>query len=320
MSAATGALRDFDTSHATSSVELRVHSTLAPVIVVDDSVFYRAIVGQLIEQGLGRPVTFAMNGREALDAIAVHKPAIVLTDLQMPVMGGLELVEAMRATYPHIPVVLMTAFGSEDVAMLALKAGATSYLGKSRLADHLVGTLEQVLKIVEGHEARDRVRSYQSRQNTEYVLESDPELISPLLHMIHEDLVSFQIGDETTRMRIGMALQESLANAIFHGNLECSSDLRQDDERIFYHLAEQRRNEEPYRNRKVRLEITISPAKARFVITDEGPGFDVASLDKPFDPEDLLKIGGRGMMLIRTFMDQAIHNASGNQITLVKTN
>jgi anti-sigma regulatory factor (Ser/Thr protein kinase) len=57
---------------------------------------------------------------------------------------------------------------------------------------------------------------------------------------------------------------------------------------------------------------------ARFVIGDEGPGFDVAALDRPIEPEELMRIGGRGLLLIRTFMDEVSHNASGNEITLVK--
>jgi CheY-like chemotaxis protein len=307
-----------DAGRETNAVEPKAH--LAPVMVVDDSVVSRGMVGKLIERGLGRPTIYAVNGRDALAAIALSKPSVVITDLHMPVMGGLELVEAMRSTYPNIPIVLMTAYGSEEVAMLALKAGAASYVGKAGMAKHLIGTLEQVFRVVDRKQARQRIRSCQSRQNTEYVLENDLDLISPLLSAIHEDLVNFRIGDETTRMRIGMALQESLANALFHGNLECSSDLRQEDERNFYRLAEERRTQDPYRTRKIRLETTIDSTQARFVITDEGFGFDVASLDKPFDPEDLLKIGGRGMLLIRTFMDHAIHNSVGNQLTMFKNN
>ena len=55
-----------------------------------------------------------------------------------------------------------------------------------------------------------------------------------------------------------------------------------------------------------------------FVIRDEGPGFDVTTLPDPTDPENLLKPSGRGLLLIRTFMDEATHNATGNEITLVR--
>ena len=55
-------------------------------------------------------------------------PAVVLTDLQMPGLDGLALVQEIREKYPRLPVILMTAHGSEDVAILALRAGATNYV------------------------------------------------------------------------------------------------------------------------------------------------------------------------------------------------
>ncbi len=52
---------------------------------------------------------------------------------------------------------------------------------------------------------------------------------------------------------------------------------------------------------------------------DEGAGFDPDSLPDPTDPENLMKAHGRGLLLVRTFMDEATHNAKGNALTLVKT-
>jgi anti-sigma regulatory factor (Ser/Thr protein kinase) len=54
------------------------------------------------------------------------------------------------------------------------------------------------------------------------------------------------------------------------------------------------------------------------VIADEGPGFDVTAVPDPTDPENLLKPSGRGLLLIRSFMDEVYHNARGNSITMVK--
>ncbi len=288
------------------------------ILVVDDTDFARRSAGILIERGLKRPVRFADNGRSALEDITLCPPCAVVTDLQMPDMDGIELVEAIRKSYPHIPVVLMTAYGSAEVAMQALRVGAASYVGKGDLARMLVDTLTQVMGANAGHQKRRKIVGCQTSKRTEFTFDNDPELINPLLGMVQEDLIDFKIGDETTRTRISVAIQESLANALYHGNLECSSDLRQEDERVFYRLASERRRQAPYRYRKIHLHTSMTPHQARFVITDEGPGFDVSSLDKPFDPEDLLRIGGRGMLLIRTFMDEVSHNATGNQITLVK--
>ena len=58
--------------------------------------------------------------------------------------------------------------------------------------------------------------------------------------------------------------------------------------------------------------------EAVFVVRDEGPGFDPNSLPDPTDPENLLKPSGRGIMLIRTFMDAVSFNEKGNEVTMVK--
>src|SRR4051812_22533150 len=94
----------------------------APILIVDDSIVSQRLAGGLIQQGTGRPVVYANNGIEALAVLKRVEPCVVLTDLHMPVMDGFELVGAVRSKYPHIPVVLMTAFGSEAIAMRSLKA------------------------------------------------------------------------------------------------------------------------------------------------------------------------------------------------------
>ena len=118
--------------------------------------------------------------------------------------------------------------------------------------------------------------------------------------------------------RSRIALQEALTNALYHGNLEVSTDLRQHDEREFDDLAERRRVQEPYRSRRIRVQVQLDRDAARFVVADDGPGFDTSVFDRPVQPDDLTRIGGRGLLLIRTFMDQVTFNSAGNQITMVK--
>src|SRR4051812_7121048 len=96
------------------------------ILVVDDAPVDRRKAGGLVEQALGWRVIDADHGLSALAAIERDRPQIVLTDLQMPQMNGLELVEAVKCKYPLIPVVLMTAFGSEEIAIQALQKGAAS--------------------------------------------------------------------------------------------------------------------------------------------------------------------------------------------------
>ena len=96
------------------------------VLIVDDNAVDRRFAGGLIEESGGVDVIYADDGEQALEKIHELKPDVVVTDLQMPHMDGLELVTKIRLTNPAIPVVLMTAKGSEVVAVQALQQGASS--------------------------------------------------------------------------------------------------------------------------------------------------------------------------------------------------
>src|SRR5262245_2182044 len=98
------------------------------ILVVDDLASDRRLVGGLLMTNEDLTVEFAVNGREALDRIARARPDLVVTDLMMPEMDGLELLGNIRCKFPGLPVILMTSQGSEEVAVKALQLGAASYV------------------------------------------------------------------------------------------------------------------------------------------------------------------------------------------------
>ena len=76
--------------------------------------------------------------------------------------------------------------------------------------------------------------------------------------------------------------------------------------------------EPPYRDRRVEVIARLTKREAVYTIRDEGPGFNPDLLPDPTDPESLMRPYGRGMMLIRTFMDKVWFNDKANEITMVK--
>jgi DNA-binding NarL/FixJ family response regulator/anti-sigma regulatory factor (Ser/Thr protein kinase) len=288
------------------------------VLVVDDSPLDRHLVGKLLESMEELRVVYACNGREGLAAIEREAPSVILTDLIMPDMEGRELVQQVRAQHPHISVILMTAFGSEEIAVHTLRAGAANYIPKKDLARDLPSTLRRVLTIAALTRGRRRIFQCLVRRESAFLMDNDPDLIMALLKLLQEEFEAMNLCDPTGQLQVGIALQEALTNALFHGNLEVSSELRQNDEREFDRLVEQRQREEPYRSRRIRVQVQLDREVARFVISDDGPGFDTRLLHKPVQPEDVTQIGGRGLLLIRTFMDQVNFNSSGNQISMIK--
>ena len=126
------------------------------------------------------------------------------------------------------------------------------------------------------------------------------------------------ICNHADRVRLGVGLGEALANAMFHGNLELSSSLRETDADAYHNLAEARRRQSPYQDRRIEIEVRLARGKAVFVIRDEGPGFDPTALPDPTDPANLEKVTGRGILLMQAFMDRVDFNARGNEVTMVK--
>ena len=289
------------------------------VLIVDDSPVDRLVVGRLLTKAGGWQVAHAGNGEEALAAIAKCPPAVVLTDLQMPRMDGLALVERVREEFPKVPVVLMTGNGSEEIALAAMRAGAASYVPKRSLATELVATLDKVVAASQTDGQRARVLGCLGGRVSRFVLDNDPGLVQPLIAMIREDLLAVGVCDQTEATRVGIALEECLLNAIYHGNLGVSSSLKQEgDGSAFYKLAAERRGEAPYRDRRVRVGVRVTAEAASFTIADDGPGFDVSSLPDPTDPENLIRPSGRGILFMRMFMDDVRYNPRGNRVALVK--
>jgi anti-sigma regulatory factor (Ser/Thr protein kinase) len=127
-----------------------------------------------------------------------------------------------------------------------------------------------------------------------------------------------QLCDRTGWMRIAVALREAVVNAIYHGNLEVTSQLREDDQSAFDRLVEQRLADAVFAARRVHVIARETRNDVTYVIRDEGRGFDPTTLPDPTDPANLERSTGRGLFLIRTFMDEVRHNGVGNEITLVK--
>ena len=306
-------------SSTSSAPDRAVAGTAAyNVLVVDDSAMDRHLAGSIIQKMGGWHASFAGNGVEALAMMQQNKYDIVLTDMLMPEMDGLQLVTAIRTKYPMIPVILMTAHGSEDIAIQALQKGAASYVPKKGLARDLADTLEQILSASKSRLQEARLLSRMEVFETRFSLENDTGLIPSLVAHIEDDLSRLKLCEPSGLVLLGVALHESLTNAMLHGNLDLNSSLREVDEKQYYRLSVARRSEPPYSDRRITVIVRFTRQELSFHIADEGNGFDPNTLPDPTDPSNLGNVSGRGLLLIQTFMDRVSHNAKGNEITMIK--
>lgn len=284
------------------------------VLVVDDTAVDRKLAGRLLEKSANIRVIYADGGRQALELLATECPDLIVTDLQMPDIDGLQLLTAVEENYSEIPVVLMTAHGSEDIASLALEHGAASFVPKAELADLLSDTVQQILALSSSDHQYNRLIACSTRTEFEFELENDVELIEPLVELLQQIVTSMRIVEGTRRLRLGVALEHALHNAMFRGNLEIP---RGNSGAPDMELLQRRLTDSKYRARKVHVLASITRDEAMFVITDQGPGFDIATVPQPGDPDSLTH-GGRGLVLMGTFFSEMRFNSLGNQVTLIQ--
>jgi DNA-binding NtrC family response regulator len=102
---------------------------MANILIVDDEQSYRQLLSLVFEEQ-GNSIRTAMNGRQALEMLQAEPSDVVISDVKMPDMDGIEMLRAVRETLPDVGVILMTAFASVETAREAFKLGADDFIQK----------------------------------------------------------------------------------------------------------------------------------------------------------------------------------------------
>jgi CheY-like chemotaxis protein len=291
------------------------------LLIVDDSPMDAHFARSVLEKQFHERIKFAANGWEALEQIEEQLPLVVVTDLQMPELDGLQLTERIHQRFPSVPVILMTAHGSEDIAAEALARGAVDFVPKSMLAAELCHAVSSVLSMSVGGPRDQTVQRFLRHEELRFDLDNDPALIVPLVSQLHDAARHTGLVTATHGMRLAKALTEALRNAMFHGNLDLTaeewSEVRTSPAAA--DIVQQRMKNPEFSRRQVIVTAEISPYFGQFSIRDEGRGFDTGSLPNlSRDPSQLASNQRRGLVLIQAFCDDVHFNSRGNEITLTK--
>ncbi|WP_076591934.1 nitrogen regulation protein NR(I) [Herminiimonas arsenitoxidans] len=118
---------------------------MKPIWIVDDDESIRWV----LEKALARenlPTKSFSNARDALEALKTGAPQVLVSDIRMPGESGLELLQAVKAKHPGLPVIIITAFSDLDSAVAAFQGGAFEYLAKPFDIDHAVGLIRRALE------------------------------------------------------------------------------------------------------------------------------------------------------------------------------
>lgn len=116
------------------------------ILIVDDEKNYLVVLQALLADN-GYEMLTAQNGPQALALAAEEEPDLVITDMRMPQMSGLDLIQRLKARFSEMPIIVMTAYGTVENAVEAMKSGATDYISKPFENTELLLTVQKALKM-----------------------------------------------------------------------------------------------------------------------------------------------------------------------------
>ncbi|MDP6216772.1 MAG: response regulator [SAR324 cluster bacterium] len=266
----------------------------------------------------GHSVFCARDGEEALKILQNEEIDGIFCALTMPKLGGLELLKEVQSANSRRPLVILCPPNDSENALNALQLGACDYLLKAINPLELQRTLDRVVSLQEGFHFSAYAMDHLLQETRTLEIGNDFTGLNRIIAFMTQDLPSYGILNQEQLFRMNMLLKEAIENAIFHGNLELGSEMRRENPELFYKTAAQKRDIDPYKDRKLILQYDISRNSAKYVVRDEGKGFVHADLLDPADPDNLLRIEGRGLIMIMNFMDEVFWNDRGNEVTMVR--
>ena len=284
------------------------------VLIVDDSDVDRLLMEGLLKKVPGFEVIGARDGVHALEQLKAWSIDMVITDIQMPKMDGLELMEAVRKDYPDIPVILTTGMGSEEIASVALKSGAASYIPKSRLNKMLISTVEETFDMLSSERNYNRLLQRSTRSHFEFSLDNDPAQLPAFVDFTEKMLKGMTPLNRTERLRVSMAVSQALNNALYRGNLQIGAHYKLPTPNSpgteFEQIVTDRLASAPWKDRKILVAMEIRRTGFGIRIRDDGPGFDTSNVGSWSNPTL------RGVILMKSFMDEVIFSGSGNDVEM----
>ncbi len=288
------------------------------ILIVEDDLASREYLKNAIEIE-GHEYRAAENGKEGLEFFTEFKPDLVLCDIQMPVMDGLELLEAIRTKKANSIFIMITAFSTEDYAVKAFHLGANNYLKKPVRQADLLELLQKYDAIIKNRKAIiPKVPG--TLLHREFVLEfpTHTDMIPKVVDYLIQETGNIFSSDE--RISIELGLVELLTNSLEHGNLEISfqekSQALQDAK--LEQLYEDRLNDPTFFGRKISVQFRMNRKECEWLITDEGKGFDWKSLQSDIQEERLFDLNGRGVFICQFLFDEIDYLGNGNQVRIKK--
>lgn len=174
------------------------------ILVVDDNPDIREFIHKSVLEPAGYTVITASDGLEGLHKARDERPDLILLDYEMPQMNGIEMLRALAEQNITIPVILVTSYGSESVAVEVFRLGVRDYIPKPFALDDLLNSIERVLHTVKLEEERDKLLHELRIANTQ------------LTQRVQELDTLYQVSKSVTSLRERDTLLERIVDAALH--------------------------------------------------------------------------------------------------------
>lgn len=289
------------------------------ILIVDDepgTLEYMA----LMADRAGHEVRTALDGESGLRAFKEYKPDLIITDLQMPGLSGLEMLEAIRRENRRVIVIIVTGHGDERSATEALRLHANDYINKPVRPRQMDALLRKYAGIVESSNIAHQIPGMVVERHTTIRFDSRVEMVPEIADFLLSDAASL-LGEEE-RLGVHLGLNELIMNAVEHGNLRISADEKSaamsEGQQGLARLYQNRLADAELAARRVTVEFRLRDGKCEWVISDEGDGFDYNRVSDPTRTAGLASLTGRGIYLSRYQFDELEFLGRGNQVRACK--
>lgn len=286
------------------------------VLVVEDDYSSRELLRICIEKE-GYQCQTANDGIDGFNLFKKYNPDLIISDVRMPHMNGIELLESIRKISKDVIIVFITGHGNEELALQALQLGANNYLKKPVDITEIKTITNRYYDVIKSKALQSNIVDLIRHREMEIEIDSDMNLVQSLANYLSEKTGNF--FDSKERMRIELGLNELLINAIEHGNWEISYDEKNQallDDRIS-DLYKAKREHPDNLQKKVLVKYKQSEKFCEWIITDDGKGFDWKLIPNPSNAQ-LTRINGRGILLSKLQFDEFEYIGKGNIVRIKK--
>ena len=287
------------------------------VLVIDDEEPIRKVLSIALKEKNYLVLT-ASDGKKGIEIFKSENPDIVITDVKMPELSGIEVTRAIKEINEDADVVIMTGYGSEELVIESMRAGASNFIKKPVSLQELFKILEDIISKKESKKRAVVARDIVVYENKKCIIGNDITKIWSVVNQVLFNIYATVESSVYEGLRIG--LYEIIINAIEHGNLGITYEEKNKalNNNTYAQLLDEKIKEANSKNKKVVINSILDNKRFEVEIIDNGNGFDYKNLPSPDDPEKIFEAHGRGIFLASVYFDSIEYKGNGNHVVLTK--